>query len=66
MLIQLNGQPCDCPDGCTVAELLQRLDVPTAGAALARNDAVVRKAAYAETTLEPGDRIEIIRAVAGG
>lgn len=66
MQIQLNGQTTDCPDGCTVAELLERLNIPTAGTAVARNDTVVRKAEYASTTLAPGDRVEIIRAVAGG
>jgi sulfur carrier protein len=66
MLIQLNGESTDCPDGCTVAELLARLDIPTAGTAVALNEAVVRKADYASTALAPDDRIEIIRAVAGG
>ena len=66
MRIVLNGEQQDCPDRCTVAELLEQLDIPTAGTAIARNDAVVRKAYYQETRLEPGDRIEIIRAVAGG
>ena len=66
MRIQLNGQETECPDGCTVAELLRRLDIPTAGTAVARNETVVRKADYASTMLAPDDRIEIIRAVAGG
>ncbi|MHB0939688.1 MAG: sulfur carrier protein ThiS [Armatimonadota bacterium] len=66
MQIHLNGQATDCPEGCTVAELLEQLNIPTAGTAVARNDTVVRKAEYASTTLAPDDRIEIIRAVAGG
>ena len=66
MQIQLNGQATDCPDGCTVAELLEHLNIPTAGTAVARNETVVHKADYAATTLAPDDRIEIIRAVAGG
>lgn len=66
MQIILNGQPTDCADGATVAELLTQLGIPTAGTAVARNDAIVRKAAYADTRLEPGDRVEIIHAVAGG
>ena len=66
MRIQLNGQATECPDGCTVAELLARLDIPTAGTAVALNEAVVRKAEYSSTILAPDDRVEIIRAVAGG
>lgn len=66
MEIILNGQTTECPEGSTVAAVLAQLDIPTAGTAVARNDMVVRKANYAATILAPGDRIEIIRAVAGG
>jgi len=66
MRIQLNGQMTDCPDDCTVAKLLEDRGIPIAGTAVARNEAVVRKAEYAATVLEAGDRVEVIRAVAGG
>ncbi len=66
MQIILNGEPAECPDGCTVADLLAQRNIPSAGTAVARNDAVVRKTRHADTVLADGDRIEIIRAVAGG
>lgn len=66
MRILLNGKPADCPDGCTVAALLEDRGIPTAGTAVARNEKVVRKAEHAATVLAPEDRVEIIRAVAGG
>ena len=66
MEITINGQLTQCTTGCTVAQLLERMNIPLAGTAVARNDTVVRKAIYQVTVLEPGDRIEIIRAVAGG
>ncbi len=66
MQIIINGQPADCSDGDTIADLLARRNVPSTGIAVARNDTVVRKALYAETNLQDGDRIEIIHAVAGG
>lgn len=66
MDIIINGQMKEVAAGSTVAQLLETLNIPTAGTALARNETVVRKALYAETMLQPGDRIEIIRAVAGG
>lgn len=66
MQISINGQITECPPECTLAQLLEQLGIPMAGTAVARNDAVVRKALYAETALQPGDRLEIIRAVAGG
>lgn len=66
MKISVNGQTREVPDGSTVASLLSELDAPGAGIAVARNDAVVRRAAFGAETLDDGDRIEIIRAVAGG
>ena len=66
MEIRVNDQPKEVAEGTTVAQLLEQMGIPTAGTAVARNDAVVRKAQHAETVLENGDRIEIIRAVAGG
>ena len=66
MQIIVNGEPRDCPDGASVAQLLEACSISTAGTAVARNEVLVRKAQYAETTLQPGDRVEIIHAVAGG
>lgn len=66
MKILVNGQTREIADGTTVASLLSELEAPGAGIAVARNDAVVRRAAFASETLDDGDRIEIIRAVAGG
>jgi sulfur carrier protein len=66
MEIVVNDKPISCADGSTVAQLLAQLRIPLAGTAVARNDTVVRKAQHADTVLQAGDRIEIIRAVAGG
>jgi sulfur carrier protein len=66
MDIVVNGDTAVCPEGCTVAQLLEQLGIPTDGTAVARNDVVVRRAHHADTVLLPGDRIEIIRAVGGG
>ncbi len=66
MNIQLNGVPYTVPDDTSVAGLLVLRGVPTDGTAVARNETVVRKAAYADTVLQPGDRVEVISAVAGG
>ena len=62
----VNGEVRELPDGTTVAGLLAQLGGLDAGIAGARNDVVVRRSEFAERTLEDGDRIEIIRAVAGG
>jgi sulfur carrier protein len=62
----INGEPHELPDGLTVAQLLERVQAPERGIAVAKNDRVVRRSAFAEERIEDGDRIEIIRAVAGG
>lgn len=36
------------------------------GIAVAINDEVVRRTAWAETTLAPGDRVDVLTAVQGG
>lgn len=66
MKISVNGQSRDIADGSTVASLLADLDAPGRGIAVARNDTVVRRAAFESERLDDGDRVEIIKAVAGG
>ena len=65
MKATVNGQPRDLPDGCTIAALLDALDT-VRGVAVARNDRVVPRAQHESCAIADGDRIEIIRAVAGG
>jgi sulfur carrier protein len=62
----INGEPHELPEGLTVAELLERVQAPERGIAVAKNDRVVRRSAFAAERIKDGDRIEIIRAVAGG
>lgn len=66
MKATINGEQHELPDGLTVAQVLAHVQAPERGIAVAKNDRVVRRAAYGEERVEEGDRIEIIRAVAGG
>lgn len=66
MKVSINGEQLELPQGLTVAELLVRLQAPDRGIAVAKNDRVVRRSAFGEERVDEGDRIEIIRAVAGG
>jgi sulfur carrier protein len=52
--------------GVTVATLLATLALRRDGVAVALNDDVVPRAEHATRTLNDGDRLEIIVAVAGG
>lgn len=66
MKATINGEPRDLPAGATLASLLDELGTPSAGIAVAKNDCVVRRGDYASHLLADDDRIEIIKAVAGG
>ncbi len=70
MRLNVNGEERDtaCRD---LADLWRaetaELDLPNPkGFAIALNGAVVRRDAWGETTLNDGDRVEIIRAMQGG
>lgn len=66
MKASINGEMHELPEGLTVAQLLVRLQAPPRGIAVARNDRVIRRSTFERERLSDGDRIEIIKAVAGG
>jgi sulfur carrier protein len=66
MRATINGEERELREGTTVGELLELLGAPHSGIAVACNEAVIRRSKYDEHRLQPGDRIEIIKAVAGG
>ena len=66
MKASINGEEYELPDGVTVAQVLEHVRAPQRGIAVAKNDRVVRRSDFEEERINEGDRIEIIRAVAGG
>jgi sulfur carrier protein len=66
MRITVNGEEGPFPEGISVAELLNLLNLPKVGVAVAVNFEVVRRQALETTRIREGDRVEIIRAVQGG
>ena len=66
--IVLNGAPRDVPDGLTVEALLRHVgrDPAAPGVAVAVGDRVVRRTEWAETSIDEGDRVEVITAAQGG
>jgi sulfur carrier protein len=66
MKLVLNGEERNVPGIGTIGELLESLNL-TAGLVLVeQNGQVVQRAQFALTSLTEGDRIEILRVVAGG
>ena len=66
MRVTANGDPVDLADDATVADLLAALGLGGRWVLVERNGSPVRRADLATTNLAEGDRLELVRAVAGG
>ena len=70
MQITLNGQSFDVPSGTTLAGLVklrqQSGHLKTSAYAIERNKEVVTRPHHEATTLQAGDKIEIVVMVGGG
>jgi len=66
MIIILNGEKKNVPDGVTVIGLLEHLNIQHQRVAVERNEEIVKKAAYAETVLKDGDALEVVSFMGGG
>ena len=66
MKATVNGELRELPEDMTVERLLAHIEAPERGIAVAKNDRVVSRESFAREVVREGDRIEIIRAVAGG
>jgi len=61
-----NGKPVELHDGATVTDLLTMLNLGARWVLVERNGEPVPRAEAPTTVLEGGDRLELVRAVAGG
>lgn len=66
MRLTVNGEPVDLDDGTTVADLVATRVEQQRRTAVARNGEVVPRGAWGATTLQDGDAVELLVAVAGG
>lgn len=66
MRIEVNGEARDVSAALTVRELLVSLGLGETLVAVERNEEIVPRAAHASTTLEDGDRVEVVQFVGGG
>jgi sulfur carrier protein len=66
MNIRVNGEPWELPEGATLAEVLERLEAPASGVAVALDGAVVPRASWPRTALRTGALVEVFTAVQGG
>ena len=66
MEISLNGEPRQIEDGTTLQGLVSTLQLPDRALAIAVNRKVITRAKWPEVVLQPGDRVELVRAIGGG
>ena len=66
MTVVSNGEPVELPEGATVDDLLAKLGLGGRWVLVERNGEPVARRELASTVLVEGDRIELVRAVAGG
>ncbi|MBA1185740.1 sulfur carrier protein ThiS [Stutzerimonas nitrititolerans] len=66
MHIQLNGERYELPDGQSVADLLQRLELTGRRLAVELNQDIVPRSQHAATLLAEGDQVEVVHAIGGG
>ena len=66
MRIQLNGEARDLEGPLSVADLLEQLHINPLLVAVEHNRVVIRRARYADTTIEEGSEVEIVAFVGGG
>ena len=66
MQIFLNGEPKECPESVSLAQLISRLGMQGDRVAVELNREIVPRAQWSDTELHEGDRLEIVHFVGGG
>jgi thiamine biosynthesis protein ThiS len=65
VIIKVNGQDRDVPEGTTVTQLIEQHNLTPQKVAVELNRRLIRTEKY-ETTLKGGDEVEIVTFVGGG
>jgi sulfur carrier protein len=66
MKVAVNGESVDVREAKTIAELIDRYQLPPQSVLVELNGLALHKYEWSERLLTEGDRIEFIRVVAGG
>ena len=66
MKIAVNGEFVETRDAKTIAELIDRYQLPPQSILVEHNGLALHRREWPERSLAEGDRIEFIRVVAGG
>lgn len=66
MTIRVNGESFDCPEGCTLSQLIEQLNLADRRVAIEVNQSIVPGQTFSSFVLTPGDVLEIVSFVGGG
>lgn len=66
MTILVNGEAVGARDAKTIAELVDRYELPPQAVLVEHNGLAVHRYEWSQCLLAEGDRVEFIRVVAGG
>lgn len=66
MQIEVNGQPTECSEQTTLAQLLSDLGYADQRIAVEHNGQIVPLVQHSRTALAGGDRLEVVHAIGGG
>ncbi len=66
MQVMINGEHRQVPDGLSLRELLNHLQLNEGRVAVERNREIVARDTWAEVMVLPGDQLEIVHFVGGG
>ena len=66
LTVVVNGEPMTVDDGLTVVGLIEAMGLGAKWVVVERNGEPVERRDMAATALADGDRLELVRAVAGG
>jgi sulfur carrier protein len=66
MKIAINGESADIHEAQTIAELIERYELPPRSILVEHNGLALHRREWPNRPLAEGDRIEFIRVVAGG
>jgi len=64
--IQVNGEPYSIVGDSRLVALIEKLNLRRGRIAIELNQAVIPKAEWANISLTPGDKVEIVNFVGGG
>jgi len=66
MTISLNGEKADARGAETIAQLVERYQLPSQAVLVEHNGIALHRHEWPKRSLAAGDRVEFVRVVAGG